>query len=102
MKSEMNETFLIGLDLLSGRTPTGWIVATAGHGATSDRDVSEGEIRTRTLSTENVVVLRSRGGSSSDVLEEQALNEDAVGRVSSWTAVEVVLLHINAVNGDTL
>ena len=63
-------------------------------------DVVELEIRTASLSAKNVVVLRVALSCTGDVLHRNARDDDAIRLVSSWSAIQVVLLDVDAVVRD--
>lgn len=82
-------------------TAAGRIVAAAGLTATSNGDISEGKVRAAVRATENVVVVGIIGSCALDVVESDTADGDAVGWVTGGAAVEVVLLDVDTVVGDT-
>jgi hypothetical protein len=82
------------------RAAAGRIVAAAGLTAASNRDISESEVRAAVRAAKNVVVVGIVGRCALDVVESDAADGDAVCGFTSGTAVEVVLLDVDAVVGD--
>jgi hypothetical protein len=76
------------------------IVAAAGLTAASNRDISESEARAAVRAAKNVVVVGTIGRCALNVVESDIADGDTVGGITSGTAVEVVLLDIDAVVGD--
>lgn len=70
------------------------------HAATGNRNIIEHKITTTTTTTKNIIILRTPRRRAGDVLEQQVRDDDAVGWVTGWAAVQVVLLHVDAVDGD--
>ena len=64
--------------------------------------IVELKVRATSLSTQDIVVLRPFLYLADDVLHSHAGDDDAVGGLTSWTAIEVVLLNVNAVVGDVV
>jgi hypothetical protein len=82
------------------RAATGRVIAAAGLTTTGDRNISEGESRAATITTENVVVIGIVSNSTSHISESNVTDSDSVGGLSSGATVEVVLLDIDTVVGD--
>lgn len=85
----------------SSRTTTRGIVAAAGLTTASDRNTTESKVRAAVTAAENIVVSGVVRGRASHINEGNAGDSNAVGRVSSWTTIEVVLLDVNAVVRDS-
>lgn len=79
-----------------------WLYVAAAVGSTDDINIVESKIRTTTITTEDVVILRVRLRSASDVHHCDIRDNDAVARVAGRPAIEVILLDIDAVDGDVL
>lgn len=67
---------------------------------TSNIDVGEGEVLTASIATEDVVGVRVGLDGSGDVLKDNVSDHDTVGGLTSWAAVEVILLDIQTVVGN--
>jgi hypothetical protein len=65
-------------------------------------NIIDNDVAAASLSTQNVVVLGLFRRSTSNILNLDILDDDAVRGVSSWSTIEIVLLDIDAVVGDVL
>lgn len=83
------------------RTTAGRIIAAAGLTTTGDRNTTECKVGAAVTATENVVVFGIVGGRASHINEGDASDSDAIGRVTSWATVKVVLLNVDAVVRDS-
>ena len=67
--------------------------------ATSDVDVIECEVTAVTITAQDVVILCITLRCTSDVLHRDVRDDDTAGRKAGWTAIEIVLLDVDAVDG---
>jgi hypothetical protein len=72
------------------------------HSAPRNTNIVNSDVTTASLSTKDIVVPSFVCRSAEDIPHGDVLDHDAVGWVASWTAVEVVLLDVDAVDGDVL
>jgi hypothetical protein len=63
-------------------------------------DIFEVKVRAAALPTENVVVLGSTLCCADYVLHRHTRDYHAIRRDAGWSAIEIILLDVNAVNGD--
>ena len=60
----------------------------------------EVEVATASISTQDIVICSARECSTFDIAEQQILNNHAVGWDPRRTAIQVILLHVDAVDAD--
>lgn len=85
------------LNLWTGRRR---VVAAACLSTTSDRDISESEVRATATPAKNVVIHARRSGSSLNVVKHQFRDGDTISWISCGSSIEVILLHVDTVGGD--
>jgi hypothetical protein len=77
------------------------VITTTRHAAASNTNIRKREIRTRSITTQDVVIRSIIRGRTSDVRHRDARNRDAVCGVASRSAIQVILLDIDAIVSDT-
>ena len=82
-------------------TPSWWIIARASDTTTCDMNALEREIRATATTAQNIVVSPCRRRSTGDIRERQSINGNTVGRFTSRSSIEVILLNINPVDRYT-
>lgn len=82
------------------RTTRTRIITTTSDATTGNLDITKGDIRTTPAAAEDIVIPGRAGRRSRHVDEVDAVDRDAVCGGSRRTAVEVVLLDVDAVVGD--
>lgn len=70
--------------------------------APGDMNIVNLDVATASLSTEDIIVLSLHCCSTGDVPHDNVLDDDTVRWVAGWSAVQVVLLDINSVDGYVL
>lgn len=65
-------------------------------------NIVDGNVLAAARATQDVVVPTLIRGSTSDVSDYNVRDKDTCGRVACWSAVQVVLLDINTIDGDVL
>jgi hypothetical protein len=65
-------------------------------------DIIDRDVFTAALSTEDVIVACLRCSCTRNILDCNVLNHDAVGWITCWAAIEIVLLNVDTVNGSIL
>ena len=68
--------------------------------STCDADTFKGKVGARTITTQDVVIRSFCIGSPAHILKKDILYDDSVCRSSSRTAVEVVFLDVQTINGS--
>lgn len=82
------------------RTATWRVVTATGYSSSRNIDILKDKVATATVSTEDVIRFSTITRCAGDILEQEILDYDAIGRDPSWTAIEVVFLYIDSVDGD--
>jgi len=85
---------------IARKVPRRLKVAHTLHAASHNINVVEREIAARSLTAQDIVVLRTRSSGARDVRHGDIADDDAVGGNAGWAAVEVVLLDVDAVLAD--
>ena len=78
----------------------GRIVAATAFATPCNLGAGESKVGTATITAEDIVVVCSATGRSSHVDKLDVGNFDSICGLASWTAIEVILLDINAVFAD--
>ena len=82
--------------------PSSLEITRAFYSSTCDAHIIDHDVAAAAFAAKDVVVPSFLGRSTCDVPHGDILDLDAIGRVTSWTAVEVILLDIDSVDGDIL
>ena len=93
----VNSAISVGLR----RATSGRVVAGASLTTTSNRNIRESEAGAAIITTEDIVVIGIIGASTGDISESNVTDADAVGGLPSGAAIEIVLLDVDTVVGDT-
>lgn len=86
--------------LIRHRTSTRRVITRTIHPTTRDAHISEHKIAAASTATENIVVSRTCRRRAGEVLEQKVGDDDSVRGGALRSAVQVVLLYIDAVDGD--
>lgn len=60
------------------------------------------KVRTTALSAKNVIILRISLHGTRNIAHSDVLDDHAIAWVACWSTVKVILLNIDAVDGDVL
>ena len=63
-------------------------------------DILELKVRATALTTEDVIILRISLHSTRNIAHRDVLDDHAIAWVACWSAVKVILLDVDAVDGD--
>ncbi len=85
---------------LRPRTSRRRVITRARIPAARDRNIIEREITAAAAAAKDVIILRTRPRRARKILEQEVGDNDAVGRDPGGPAVQVVLLHVDAVDRD--
>jgi len=88
------------LSSLRPRTSRRWVITRARIPAARDRNIIEHEITAAAAAAKDVIILCTRPRRARKILEQEVGDNDAVGRDPGGPAVQVVLLHVDAVDRD--
>lgn len=75
-------------------------IARALHTSAGDVNIIDRDVTAATLAAQNVVIPAFFRSGASDVSDCDVLDYNTIGRVASGTAIEVVLLNVDTIDGD--
>lgn len=81
-------------------TPAARVVAATCISTASDADVFEGKVRTAVAATEDIVINCIRGHRTRDICKGDVGDRNTVRGCAGGAAIQVVLLDVDAVDGD--
>jgi hypothetical protein len=82
------------------RTSSIRIITSARDPGTCDQHIFENKVATTSTTAQDVVIGRIRSRRPFNIPEKKVGNDDAIGRATSWSSIQIILLNINTVRLD--